>query len=87
MKKKNLSSKLQLSKKTIAKLNDNAMQDIQGGASLPQCINIQTNPVICRPIPTTTIQPTTTTIINSRVCPSLACTITSGGTSVINPAG
>ena len=71
MKKKSLNKKLQLTKKTIAELNDNMLQDIQGGATMPPyCINIQTSPIICRPIPVTT---TRTTVINSLACPSLAC--------------
>ena len=83
MKKKNLNAKLHLSKKTIAKLNDNVLQDIQGGASLPLCIDIRTRPVVCNPIPVTT---TRTTSINSLACPTNNCP-TDDFTSVINPGG
>lgn len=85
MKKKNLNAKLQLNKKTIAQLNENAMQEIQGGASLPQCINLNTSPVVCRVVPVTTTRTILTTITASYAgCP----TDTSGtSTSVINPGG
>lgn len=82
MKKKNLNAKLQLTKKTIAQLNDNAMQDVQGGASLPQCIHIQTSPVICRVGPVTTTRTTlTTTTVSWAGCP----TDTTSISTVINP--
>lgn len=82
MKKKNLNAKLQLTKKTIAQLNDNAMQDVQGGASLPQCINVQTSPVVCRIAPVTTTRTIlTTTTVSWAGCP----TDTTGVSTVINP--
>lgn len=84
MKKKNLNAKLQLTKKTIAQLNDNMMQEVQGGASLPQCINVQTSPVVCRLYPVTTTRTTlTTTTASWAGCPSDITDIT----SVINPGG
>lgn len=84
MKKKNLNAKLQLTKKTIAQLNDNAMQDIQGGASLPYCINVQTSPVVCRVGPVTTTRTTlTVTTASWAGCPSDTTSIS----TVINPGG
>lgn len=83
MKKKNLNAKLQLTRKTIAQLNDNAMMDIQGGATLPNCINVQTNPIVCRVIPVTT----TRTILTTTTVSYAGCPTDTSGTSVINPGG